>query len=145
MRKQVLILFAVVFTTLLGSSSVVSAKRLLPQLRPVSNSATSSTSKYVVAKLKIRGDRHAVTGTFTNLVVAKSIDYILTYKTNGIEQAAVGSVAPGSPEPQTRELLLGTCSSGTCRYDTNVTDTKFVVTSILKSGQKVIKTFKIKI
>jgi hypothetical protein len=144
MRKQVLV-FVVATVFFLTLTGVLQAKRLLPQLKSTSATGTTTSSGVVNIRVKFRSDRKAIIGTFTNISVAKSIDYILTYKTNGVEQAAVGSVSPTSPNPQIRELLFGTCSSRVCRYDGNITDAKFVVTSVLKTGKKIVKTFKLRV
>lgn len=95
--------------------------------------------------VKFRSDRLAVNITFTNLGVASSVSYTLTYNTNGVTQGAGGSISLPALEPVNRELLFGTCSHGVCRYDSNISNAKLVVTTVLKSGVKVIKTFKLKV
>ena len=107
--------------------------------------ATASISKGVTTTVKLRSDRRAVLVTFSNLTIATSVTYALTYTAKGLPQGAQGSVTQGGLESVTRELLLGTCSGGTCRYDSGVSDAKLTITTKLKSGKKVVKTYRIKV
>lgn len=127
--------------------SSVEAKRLLPQAQSQKTDVKTgkNPSRGVTTSVKFRDDRKAIIVNFTNLSVASSVSYILSYNTRGTQQAAGGSITLPTSEPVTRELLFGTCSKGVCRYDTGITNAKFVVTTVLKSGLKVIKTFKLKI
>jgi hypothetical protein len=152
MKKIFLLLVCCVFFSFVHTPSVF-AKRVLPQVLE-SNKTNSGTSKIVskntkgvTVAVKLRNDKNAINATFTNLKIAKDISYTFSYKnTDNIEQVAQSSVDPKEKEPVARELLFGTCSTGNvCRYDTGVHDAKFVVTTTLLNGKKVIKTFTIKV
>ena len=122
--------------------------RTLPRaLGPTNTTSSGQTNNpnRIKTVVKFRTDRLAINITFTNLSVASSISYTLTYNTNGVTQGAGGSIALPTTEPVIRELLFGSCSHGVCRYDTNISNAKLVVTTVLKSGVKVIKTFKLKV
>jgi len=99
----------------------------------------------VSVSVKFRGDRRALIINFSNLGIASSASYNLSYNTRGTTQGAGGTIASGAAEPVVRELLFGTCSAGVCRYDTGITNARFTVTTVLKNGLKVIKPFRLKI
>lgn len=98
----------------------------------------------VVVRPSLRRDRRALIVNFSGLSKAKSVSYTLTYDAGGIPQGVGGTITPTSNSTQ-RALLFGTCSGNVCRYHSNITGMKFIVTSFLKSGKKVIKSFKVKI
>lgn len=139
---------ALMFVTLLLPSSV-EAKRLLPQVasarRPAVKSAPQVYSRGVASKVKFRADKKAINITFSNLVIAKSIAYALTYSNNDKQEAVIGSVQTSEGDGAVRELLFGTCSSGVCTYHTNITKAKLVITTTLKNGKKVVKPYRIKV
>ncbi|MBI4058080.1 hypothetical protein HY405_02075 [Candidatus Microgenomates bacterium] len=134
------------FVFLFLTAEPVYAKRTLPRAGGSSGaSSVSAGTSGVTTSVKFRADRLAINVTFKNLSVAKSVSYQLTYTGNGISQGAGGTVSDLTAEPQERELLFGTCSKGVCTYHTGVKNAKFVVTTTLKSGKKVIKTFKLRV
>lgn len=131
---------------LLSSFTYALAARKLPRVAP--RTATTSKvlpTKGVTVKVRFRADRRAIIASFTNLSVASSVSYTLTYDSNGSTQGAGGSITPGTVEPIERELIFGTCSHGVCRYDTGIKNAKLVVITTLKSGKKISKSFKLKI
>lgn len=57
-----------------------------------------------------------------------SLEYELVYNTAaGVVQGVPGSIALGGKTSFARELTLGTCSSGVCRYDKGVKDITFTI------------------
>lgn len=94
---------------------------------------------------KLRKDRQALIVYFNNLKTTKSVSYMLTYKTNGQEEGAGGSVNPPQGNNASRELLFGTCSKNVCRYHPNLSSMNFEVKAQLKSGKNLLKRYKIKI
>jgi len=134
----------------LVSPSVVDAKRLLPQVAAARKSVARSPvvvrrSRGITAKVGFRADRKALDITFSNLVVAKKVDYALTYKSKGKQEAVIGVVQPSEKDGATRELLFGTCSGGVCTYHTEITEAKLIITTTLSNGQKVIKPYRLKV
>lgn len=146
MRKVFLFLSFVLVLKLITVSPVF-AKKLLPYLRKTVTTAktTKTTTGKVKVSVKFRTDRRAIVATLSNLTVANKVDYFLSYNSKGITQGASGTIMNTSQGAISRELLFGSCSKGVCRYDTSITNAKFVVNSYLPNGQKVIKTFRIKI
>lgn len=131
---------------LLGGTftSVALAKRLLPRAKPATSGM--APTRGVSTSVKFRGDRLAIVVTFSNLSLASSVSYILSYNTRGTTQGASGTLnTETSPDPTTRELLFGTCSHGVCRYDYGITNARFVVTTIKKDGKKIVKSFRLKV
>jgi hypothetical protein len=123
---------------LLISASPVQAKKKLFGSVTVSKSTAG-----VVVRPRLRADRLALLIDFSNLNLAKSVDYLLSYESNGVDQGVAGSIKPEGSSTN-RELLFGTCSKNVCRYHQNITGMKLVVTINLKSGKKIIKPFRVK-
>lgn len=125
------------------------AKRLLPQVQKQQTDVKTGKreTKGVAVIVKFRSDRNAINSSFTNLKIAKEVHYKFSYKNgDNVEQASEGSLDLTQKEPITREFLFGTCSTdNVCRYDTGIHDAKFVVTTNLLTGKKVIKTFILKV
>ena len=121
--------------------------KVLPRFQTGTKSVSSvkTTSGRVGVSVKFRGDRHAILVNFSNLTAAKSVSYTLSYQTNGKNEGVAGTIRPQGTGAMQRELLFGTCSSGVCRYHSNITNAKLEVTSTLNSGQKVIKRFRLKV
>ena len=140
-------IFLAIFLISLLLPSATQAKRLLPRAVPAKSgggTAVVSTSRGVGAKVHFRGDRLAIIVDFSNLGIASSISYNLSYTTRGTSQGAGGNISP-SEDSTSRELIFGTCSHGVCRYDSGLTNAKFVVTTVLKNGRKVVKPFRLKV
>lgn len=138
MIKKLGLVFLLFIFSLLIETSVSYAKKSLLQRRTTGGSITG-----VIISPKLRGDRLALIINFNGLLRANSVTYTLSYNTNGLSQGVSGTIRPTADTDQ-RLLLFGTCSSGTCRYHTNLTNMKLVITSNLKSGAKVVKSFKVK-
>lgn len=143
--KKFFTAFSLALFFLFNFSTPASAKRLLPRSRPRVGTAVSS-SKGINASVRLRGDRLAIDVNFSNLSIASSVSYSLSYNTRGTTQGAAGTLNPtNTPDPTTREILFGTCSHGVCRYDSGITNARFVVTTTTKSGLRVVKPFRLKI
>ncbi|MAG59694.1 hypothetical protein CMO96_02815 [Candidatus Woesebacteria bacterium] len=70
----------------------------------------------------------------------ESLEYELVYKvSSGITQGVPGSVKLKGKRSITRDLLLGTCSSGKCRYDKGVKDGTFTLRLRDDDGKLVAK------
>lgn len=128
----------------------VFAKRTLPQVAPPKATASvksvpSVATRGVGVSVRFRPDRRAIIATFSNLGVAKSVSYQLTYRSGRVNEGAGGSLSSLSQDPAVRELLFGTCSKGVCRYHMGITNAKFTVTTTLKNGVKIVKPFRLKV
>lgn len=121
------------------------AKRLLPRAAPAKTGGTRvavTTSRGVTAKVRFRGDRLAIIVDFNNLEIASKVSYNLSYITRGTTQGAGGDISP-TEGSTSREIIFGTCSHGVCRYDSGITNARFVVTTTLKNGLKIVKSYKL--
>lgn len=67
-----------------------------------------------------RFDGKALTLNVENFDTAKSLDYELTYQTDGLTRGAMGNVKLEGKTTYSQELLLGACSKNVCTYDKNV-------------------------
>ncbi|MBI2007344.1 MAG: hypothetical protein HYS83_01415, partial [Candidatus Blackburnbacteria bacterium] len=114
------------------------AKRTLPG----ASGAKTTTAKKAVGgvrgvdvSVKFRADRKAIVATFSNLEIASSVSYSLSYTASrGVKEGAGGTISDLSAGTVSRELLFATCSAGVCRYHTGIKNAKFTVTTKLKNG-----------
>lgn len=145
--KKALIFTATFLLLILTSVSDTHAKRRLPHAKPLKSSGGSvvRSTRGITVRPKFRGDRLAIIITFSNLSIARSIDYTLSYNSRGITQGAGGALSPDSPDPLTRELIFGSCSHGVCRYDSGITNARLTITTTLKNGLKIVKRFRLKV
>lgn len=148
MRKIFVTLAAFLFLFFfLVFPKTVSAKRRLPRAVPIKTGGSAPvarTSRGVTARVRFRGDRLAIVVDFSNLGIASLVSYNLSYTTRGTTQGAGGNISP-SEGSTTRELIFGTCSGGVCRYDSGITKARFLVTTVLKNGVKIVKPFRLKV
>lgn len=142
--KKALYIFIFILVIVTLSASSVSAKKLLPFLRKATG-VTTSTSSGVVSSVKFRGDRLGIIVTLRNLQAAYKVNYFLSYQTKGTTQGASGSITDTSIGSATRDIIFGSCSKGVCRYDTGISNAKFVITIYLNSGRKVVRSYKLKV
>lgn len=138
MKKKILSILLIFLFLFSASQQFTYAKKRLPSKGKAGGSGVG-----VIVSLRLRSDRLALIVNFSGLSKANTVSYTLSYNTNGVPQGVVGSITP-TAETASRELLFGTCSAGVCRYHSNLTNMKLVVTSNLKSGKRAIKTFKIR-
>lgn len=144
-----LVLFAVFACVSLIVPKQAEAKKVLPRFQsPAASTKTKTTTTVSKTKpnvsVKFRTDRRAIVVTFSNLSVAQSLSYTLVYTANGVQQGFGGGITQLSGT-QTREIVLGTCSHGTCRYDTGIKNATFSVKYQLLTGKTHIKNFRLKV
>lgn len=139
------ILVAVVlgFFLIVFASPARAAGKILPQARSSVKTVSRSSSGITVTP-KLRADRKAVLIYFGNLQNANTVSYALIYQTNNQEERAGGEFTP-SGNSTSRELLFGTCSKNVCRYHQNTTNTRLEISSVLKSGKKSLKRYRIRV
>ncbi len=142
--KKTLSIFVLVFVLSALGTSLVSAKKLLPFLRKGAG-VTTSTSSQVVSSVKFRGDRLGIIVTLGGLQAAYKVNYFLSYQTKGTTQGASGSITDTGVGSVTRDIIFGSCSKGVCRYDSGISNAKFVITIYLNSGRKIVRSYKLKV
>lgn len=138
-----------IFLVALILPNEISAKKKLPQINSTGQTtsvkrATGGGARGVTTKVKFRSDRLGIIATFSNLDIARSVSYSLTYRSRGIQEGAGGSLTDLTNE-QTRELLFGTCSKNVCRYHTGIKNAVFTVTTTLPNNRKVSKRFRLRV
>lgn len=144
MKKKILWLATVAVLTLLYPGGVL-ARKVLPKWRSSAGSGTTVRPGRVAVSVKFRSDRRGVVVALSNLGVASSVSYSLTYFSRGVEQGVDGAVKIDGGSA-TKDLIFGTCSTnGACRYDTGITDAHLTITSTLKNGTRIVKPFKLKV
>lgn len=143
MKKALCILIFLLAIVTLSASSV-SAKKLLPFLRKATG-VTTSTSSGVTSSVKFRGNRLGIIVTLNNLQAAYKVDYFLSYQTKGTTQGASGSITDTSIGSVTRDIIFGNCSKGACRYDTGISNAKFVISIYLNGGRKIVRSYRLKV
>lgn len=143
-----LLTLSLIFILGLTLTPIASAK-VLPQAGKITpkQSAPKANGTTIGVYPKLRADRRAVIVTFTNLQNAKSVAYSLVYSQGptGQQEGAGGGLILTGKQTDTAELLFGTCSSGVCRYHTNIKDARLEVSYTSTNGKKYLKKFKIKI
>lgn len=95
-----------------------------------------------VVALSSRPDGRELTLKIDNLKNFETVEYELIYLTEGVQRGVIGDVdlKPGQTN-FSRNLLLGTCSRGKCRYDTNVTGGTLTVTFRGPKSYKYVQDF----
>ncbi|MDO8610698.1 MAG: hypothetical protein Q7R95_09200 [bacterium] len=140
------IIISVMFSMFLSIVWVHSAEaKLLPRFQNAKPAARTSVSSGLGVSVKLRSDRLALNVNFSNLNKVKGVTYTLMYQSNGIDQGVSGSIDLSAGNSVSRELLFGTCSSGVCRYHTNIINMKLEIVSDLLNGKRTIRRYRIKV
>ena len=143
MMKKLIFLLLFFFLFFLIESPAGAAKKRVAKTVVAKTTGTVSASQGIKAWVRLRADRQALLIDFTGFNNIKSGSYELTYTANGIPQGAGGTIILG--DTTTKTLLFGTCSSGVCTYHRNISSARLRLTSVLTSGLKVIKNYRIKV
>lgn len=135
---RVLAIFLILLLFLLVNTATAATKKPPPQ--PKSQTTLPSQVSPVFVKKK-----NSVQITFSQLGNIKKISYMLTYEGNGQDRGVMGSVVPKSKNPVTKNIYLGTCSSGVCTAYRKIKNAILQVTTQPKKGKAITKTYKIKV
>lgn len=100
-------------------------------------------SRGVSSQVRLRGDRQALLINFSNFANVQSVSYELVYVANGVGQGVSGNIPLGDTD--TKTLLFGTCSAGVCTYHQNITNMRLSIISVLQSGVRVLKPYRIRV
>ena len=139
--KKIIIIFT--FTFLLSCLALPKPAYAKKRIGSSSGGTVVTSTGFTIYP-RLRKDRKALLVTFSNLNLASSFSYELTYLGSGIDQGVFGQVTPKGEYSTYRELLFGTCSHNVCRYHTGIQNMRFVVTANLKTGQKITKKYRVK-
>lgn len=77
---------------------------------------------------------HSLKILFSNLGKVTKVSYTLQYTANGTPQGIVGSFTPTGQTSDTRDVYLGTCSSGVCTPHVNIKSIVVVIRVTLTTG-----------
>lgn len=137
----------VIILSLVFIFTIPTEAKVLPQsVKAVAKQTTlKSGGTTISVSPRLRSDRKALVVNFTNLQNAKSVSYMMTYKTAVQEEAAMGALNLNGQTTDRIELLFGTCSKNVCKYHTGIKDVRFEVSYTSKVGKKYLKKFKIKV
>lgn len=118
----VILIFAGIFAFKIVTSS--NNKEIVEEI-PTPTIALPTISSDILVSLKSKLDNKAVALTIKGLPSSiESVEYELTYTTGGgLPRGVLGkiTVRDGEKEISRDDIVLGTCSSGKCVYDTGVT------------------------
>ncbi len=146
MKKTILFIF-LISVFFLFPKEILAAKVRLSRGSGTTTVKRSSSggSNRVGYALSFKSGKTGINLFLSNLNSANSVTYELTYQSNGISQGVIGTVTPSDSSNERRDLLFGTCSGNVCRYHSNITNAKLVITSKLKSGITTRKTYRIRV
>lgn len=97
----------------------------------------------VTSQVRLRADRQALLINFSGFGNLENVSYELVYEANGVGQGVSGNIPLGDTD--TKTLLFGTCSAGVCTYHQNITDMRLSIISVLQSGVRVLKPYRIRV
>lgn len=137
--------FGIILIILISFISISSTAYAVRSRSRQSSTKSAVLPGSVYTTVKFRGDRKAIIINFSNINLANSITYTLSYTANGIDQGAQGTITPAGESSTTRELLFGTCSKNVCTYHYNIVGAKLEIRSKLKSGTTTLKSYRLKI
>ena len=151
MRNKIIITVIVSVTLFLLSASTSEAK-VLPRFASGGSGASTSTGSIstksyngVGVAVRFLPGRYGIRVSFTNLQNAENVNYVFTYESQGEQQGIQGTLSPSDGSSTSRDLVFGTCSSGTCVSRIGVKNAKLEITSKLTSGKTSIKKYRIRV
>ncbi|MBI4130083.1 hypothetical protein HY468_02085 [Candidatus Roizmanbacteria bacterium] len=148
MIRKSIIFLSILLLFILTLQPAVAAVRLLPRFKsgakPATSISTRSSNSVIVSPGFMPG-RAGLRVSFSSIQNAKKISYILSYETNGKTEGITGSITPADGTSTTRDMLFGTCSSGTCVKHMGIKNAQLTVTTDLTSGKKSIRKYKIRV
>lgn len=119
------------------------AEAAKPRMRSTGAKNTTATANSY-SKAKLSRSTNSVLVTFINLGKVSRVTYTLSYKANGIEQGAMGSLVP-SGATESRDLYFGTCSHGVCTQHRGIQQASLIIETQLSSGKINTKRYRIRI
>lgn len=109
------------------------------------STAPATPQGLTYSSAKLSRPTNSVVVTFKNIGSVERIDYILSYIGSGVDQGVGGSIRPSGQSSESRDLYFGTCSHGVCTAHRTITNAQLMVTTVLRSGARNIKRYRIKV
>lgn len=135
------LLFLTALLFILSPTSALAAKKRVWKTTTTTSASATRPTVYV----SLRKDRLALNINFSNLNLATSTSYELTYTANGIDQGVYGSAGGNEGNSAARSLYFGTCSHAVCTPHTNIQSMALRIEFKLKTGKTLIKKYKIRV
>lgn len=120
----VVVLLTVLFLVILAIRSLFSGKSEVTEVVPTPTIVLPTVSENIKVYLTALAGNKAVKLNIKGLTPEiESVEYELTYITgSGLPRGVLGKInLKGEKEITRDDIVLGTCSSGKCAYDTGVT------------------------
>lgn len=145
--KRNIIIGLIVFVILLLGGGIVWVRKAtlpteLPEILPTPTVALPTISDDVEVAFVIRKDRPAAVLSIKRIPSdVESVEYELTYITGaGLPRGVLGKIRLNGEKNVIRDdIVLGTCSSGKCVYDTGVTSVDLSLKFNTSSGSRVFQ------
>lgn len=130
MKLRTVIFCLILFV--LSSVPLSSAYAAKARVRSGATVRRAAGVSYVTVRKSI--PTHSLKLLFSNLGKVSKVSYTVQYTANGSPQGIVGSFAPTGQSTDTRDVYLGTCSSGVCTPHGNIKTIMVVIRVTLTSG-----------
>ncbi len=126
MKKLALIIIPVIILTIIVGFMVAKKLTAPAKVETPIEQVFAPAEPETKAKAEVTSSQNgrAVTLKITNLTPeVSSVEYEMSYLTNkGLSRGVIGKIRPNGQDSVTREILLGSCSTGgKCVYDEGVT------------------------
>lgn len=132
MRKKIIVvMMTLLFVACWIPSSVGAKAKPAPK-------KTNVIISPVLAKSK-----KSVSVYFANLQKVSSIQYELSYLTNGKPEGAGGTISTKKKYSLSRTILFGTCSNKVCRYHSKLRKATLTVIITFTNGTRLTRKFKL--
>lgn len=99
----------------------------------------------VVVSSSVAPNKQSVSLYLANLQKTKSVQYQLSYLTNGKQEGAGGTITTKGKYSLSRKLLFGTCSNKVCRYHKKLKNAVLIVVITFQDGTSTTRTFKLRV
>lgn len=136
------VLLVVIFLVILAVKSLFSNKPEVTEALPIPTIVLPTVSENIKVDLTPLSGNKAVKLNIKGLTPKiESVEYELTYVTgNGLPRGVLGKISlKGEKEITRSDIVLGTCSSGKCAYDTGVTSVNLSLKFNSASGASVFQ------
>lgn len=141
-RNRLVLLIILLISSLLLTAKTQALRKRVRKPRG-GGSSGGVVSRGVTSQVRLRTDRQALLVNFSNFGNVQSVSYELVYDANGVGQGVAGDIPLGDTD--TKTLLFGTCSAGVCTYHQNINNMRLSIISILNSGVRVLKPYRIRV
>lgn len=137
-----IVIAIIVIITVIGLRMILGGNKEELGILPTPTVAFPTISDNIMVDLTAKNENRAVVLKIKGLTDdIDSIQYELTYTTgNGLPRGVLGKITvKGEKEIIRDDIVLGTCSSGRCVYDTGVKEINLSLKFNMASGPKVFQ------